>query len=334
MCPRLICSAQFFVGLWERRIDARIEPAGLDVVALLVGLATAEHRAFQLQVAEHVAQRHHPVGDVRRVEPVMRDRRLGIVLAGEAVHERGRAESRLSRQPGVDECRAALRQAVAVRRRQLHEQVVRMLPVDQWRLPVGRLAGLQEERIAAFSECRIGGDHGAQAQRSGAAHLPVAHHHQHAGHERLGVASRAALVVVDQVDEAVRHGVPVAEPGVDAFVRRGVRLPAGAGGFTTDGVRAEPCPHRVLFTVRGVLSMVLRHRLPAHPDGSDHPHLEVIVVLSRRSVVGGGMLASCGADATAAGSATAASPMIAAAAQQATQGPQWEWEAVPLGSAA
>src|SRR6266850_2624983 len=82
-----------------------IELAGLDVVAILVGLTAAKHRSLDLHVVVHVSQRHYAVSYVRGVEPVMRDRRFRAVLAREAVHERRRAERGLTRQPDIREDR-------------------------------------------------------------------------------------------------------------------------------------------------------------------------------------------------------------------------------------
>src|SRR6266540_1467668 len=118
-------------GIVRKAQRSRVEPAGFDVVAVLVRLAPAKRRAFDLQVAEDVAERHDSVGDVRGVEPVVRDRRFRIVLAGKPVHESRRSQRRLTGKADIREYRAAVRKRAAVARRQFHEEVVRMLPVDE-----------------------------------------------------------------------------------------------------------------------------------------------------------------------------------------------------------
>ncbi len=80
--------------------------------------------------------------------------------------------------------------------------------------------------------------------------LALGHAHHHAGQEGLVAAARAALAVVDAVEQGVAHQHPAAV-GVDhdPAVRRGVGLPAGAGGVAGHAVGAERTVHgRLLWT--------------------------------------------------------------------------------------
>ncbi len=120
-----------------------VKRAGLDSVAILVRLPAMEKRALDLEVAAHVAQRHHAVRDVRGIEPVVRDRSFRVVDAREPMHEGGRAERGLSRKPCVNEHRVAFAHGDAVARRHFHEEVVGVLAVDERSAPVRGLSGLQ-----------------------------------------------------------------------------------------------------------------------------------------------------------------------------------------------
>src|SRR5438445_11130199 len=78
---------------------SRVQFAGFDVVAILVGLAPSKSGAFDFHVAEHVTERYDSVRDMGGIEPMVGDWRFGIILAREALHERRRAKRGLARQP-------------------------------------------------------------------------------------------------------------------------------------------------------------------------------------------------------------------------------------------
>jgi len=69
---------------------------------------------------------------------------------------------------------------------------------------------------------------------------------------KVFVSPRPALLVVDEVGEAVRHRVPLAEARMETFMGRGLGLPAGSRRFARGRVRAVPGPHRL----RGVLAVI------------------------------------------------------------------------------
>ena len=108
----------------------------------------------------------HAEADVGRIEPMVADRRLGRIHDRLAVHEGRRAERRLARQAGVEEDAALRPDVLRDRRRQLHEQIVRVLAVDQ---PVGAVGGLaagEQQRIAALAHQRVGAEHRLELQRA------------------------------------------------------------------------------------------------------------------------------------------------------------------------
>ena len=69
----------------------------------------------------------------------------GLSIAGKPVHEGGRAERGFAGRRGVDKGRAVFAERMRVARGQLHEQIVRVLPIHE-RLAVILLAGLKQHR--------------------------------------------------------------------------------------------------------------------------------------------------------------------------------------------
>ena len=182
------------------------------------------------------------------------------------MHEGRWTERRLAGQAEVQEGRTLRAERHAVGSRQLHEQIVRMLAIDEVRRAVRRLAGLEQQRIAALALGRVERKHGAQAEPA-RPERPLAHQHQHALAEGLVVAARAGLLVIDEVDEAMRHERPVAHRLVHARHRRGVGLPRGARAFAGHRVGTEGTLHvhpRVLVRRRRFRRrlVVLRHVVP------------------------------------------------------------------------
>ena len=131
----------------------------------------------------------HAEADVGRIEPVVADRRFGRIQDRLAVHEGRRAERRLAGQPGVEEDAALRPDVLRDRARQLHEEVVRVLAVDQPVDAVGGLAAGEQQRIAALAHQRVGAEHRPELQRA-VAERPPGHAHQHAATRSLVVAAR------------------------------------------------------------------------------------------------------------------------------------------------
>ena len=72
-----------------------VELGRLDVPALLIGLTAAKSRSFKLPMRRAQTCRHHAINDVSGIEPMMGDRRLGIIARAIPVHERRRPQRRL-----------------------------------------------------------------------------------------------------------------------------------------------------------------------------------------------------------------------------------------------
>src|ERR687898_571366 len=106
---------------------------------MLVGLVSVEERRFELDVFQHDAPRNDSKRNVRRIKPVMSNGSLWIVHARSAVHIGCRPQCRLTWQPCIDERRAAVAQIPRIRGRELHEEIMGMLTVDQRRAPVASL---------------------------------------------------------------------------------------------------------------------------------------------------------------------------------------------------
>ena len=147
------------------------------------------------------------------------------------MHERRRAQRRLAGRRGVQLEAERVPDRVPVDRRQLHEEVVRMLAVVQRGAAVG-LAALEQERKLQISAHRRGleGQHRteqeltAQQRVRGHAHDPV-------DRRKPARAAIAPLHVVAGLHRVVQHQHPVARHEVMREHGRGVGHPAGAGSF-------------------------------------------------------------------------------------------------------
>ena len=158
---------------------------------MLVGLAAAEAGRFDLEAVVDPAGRDDAEGDVGRVEPVVGDGRLGAIHRAHPVHEGGRAEGRFAGQADIGEQTVTLTDGPGVAGRQLHDQFVRMLAIDQ-RTSVREFARRGQVRIAARAHQRFEAVHRAQLDMEPLAQIAIRHHHRHRLHERLASAARAA----------------------------------------------------------------------------------------------------------------------------------------------
>jgi len=116
--------------------------------------------------------------DVRRVHVVMRDRHLRVVARRLTMHERSWPQCRRPHQIGAEDVRDA-RALDAIRGPDLHEQIVRMLHVDE-RHALPALARLEQLRGAAVRDTLTGGRDGVHP-----AHATVAGVHQMADRDRF-----------------------------------------------------------------------------------------------------------------------------------------------------
>ena len=95
---------------------------------------------------------------------MVRQRRERVARRGRTVGERRGPERRLPDRGEVDRRREVVCDAAFIQGRQLHEEIVRVLPIHQRSAPV-LLAGLQQERVAAGADReRLGAEHEAQVE--------------------------------------------------------------------------------------------------------------------------------------------------------------------------
>src|SRR6266508_1320590 len=118
---------------------------------MLVRLCAVEHRSLDGNGFPARAERGDVEGDVRRILPVMTERGGGVLARGGPVHERGGTDHRLTDGRELDPRGPVACQRKAVRRRKVHEEVVRMLMVDEG-TPSEALARLEELGRAALLE--------------------------------------------------------------------------------------------------------------------------------------------------------------------------------------
>ncbi len=193
-------------------IEARL----VDVESILVRLLAAKDRVLEREVSDLDAGAQDAGCDVRRVEEMVRERRLRIVTRRGAVHERRRPERRRADEIRADEIAAAIATA-PIRRANSHEEIVRMLVVDD-RHPFEALAGLKELRRAGRRDVQAAGvDELADGERlerqhavnrqPPAAHLPLARAHEPVlGLPRREIGEQPFLVV--ETDEYIGVGRP------------------------------------------------------------------------------------------------------------------------------
>src|SRR3546814_2696309 len=74
----------------------------------------------------------------RSIEPMMRDWRLWIVARGRPMHEGTRTKCGLRNRSAIKKCSRISGNIDIEPGGKLHEQVMRVLPIDQW-LPIGKI---------------------------------------------------------------------------------------------------------------------------------------------------------------------------------------------------
>ncbi len=191
--------------------DARrpgVDGARIDQIpALLVRLRAAKRRAFHLKgpAIDGRGQDFH--GQVGRVERVMAQRRDGVFERREPVHERHRAERRLANRRARKREPEFLRERMSEHRRRLHEEVVRVLMIDQ-RITVESFPDLEDLAVSLRADgCGIEAQH--QVQREAPPSGGVARHpHPPVRRLHLCLATRPTLIVEHQEDRTVLHHLP------------------------------------------------------------------------------------------------------------------------------
>ena len=151
------------IGIVSEAHTGGIKARGIKIETVLIGFAAGELRGFQFPAVMHQPQGGDAEGDMGGIQPVMRDGRGGIILAGQPVHIGRGAQRRFARIAGINKKAVGGVETVTVGGGQLHQQIMGMLAVHQRRDAIGGFAGRQQQRIAAPADKGIQADHGAQA---------------------------------------------------------------------------------------------------------------------------------------------------------------------------
>src|SRR6266403_500517 len=136
----------------ERQANrSRVPWMGLEVVTILIRLSAVEDRAFDFEPAVSEAGSEYSKTNVRGILQVMRKRSRWILRCRSAVHEGRRSQRRLARIAKVREPGSTFAERYCILRRQLHPEIMWMLPINYW-LAFVSLAGLEQQRRASPSE--------------------------------------------------------------------------------------------------------------------------------------------------------------------------------------
>ena len=175
---------------------------------------------------------------------MVRDGRLGTHHGRGPVHESRRAECRLAGQARIHEGACTLARLPGIACGKLHEEVVRMLAVDERRHAIRGFAGCEEQRVTATAHEGIRAQHGAQRElvagseiAPGGTHAPC----------RRGMSSRRRAGLPASRRRRRASGGPSASSrraGRVPWRGRRVGLPGGAGGVARHRVVAERARHR------------------------------------------------------------------------------------------
>src|SRR5947208_10258022 len=120
-----------------------------------------KRRCFQLERATHHAERDHAVRDVSRVLLVMSEYGGRILGRGCAMRKCSWPESGVSDRSAIHKQLRSIIDSKFVSTGKLHEEIMRMLAIDDWQA-VCSLAGLKQFRIlSARDRQRFETDHGS-----------------------------------------------------------------------------------------------------------------------------------------------------------------------------
>ena len=152
-------------------------------------------------------RRHHAIRDVCRIKRVMAQWRGRILRCGGPMHERHRTERRFACWTACDREAGLVRDRDSPHAGELHEQIVRMLAVDQ-RTTAERLAALKDLCVARFADGgRVEAEHAVQRQQT-RSHLAHQHTHVPVLSHKFLVPTWAALTIECPEQDAVLHGLP------------------------------------------------------------------------------------------------------------------------------
>ena len=175
---------------------------------ILVRLASVEDRAFQCPWSVIDRCGDDAERDVRRIEGVVPERGHRVFHGRRAMHECDRTERGLCRRTSSQREARARANRDAPHRRELHEQIMRVLIIDKG-LALERFADLEELAIAFLTDGqRIEAQHRVDREVR-AAHVAAEHSHPPVGNAELVAPAWRRLMVEESIYDAVLHDVPV-----------------------------------------------------------------------------------------------------------------------------
>src|SRR5260221_2549095 len=128
------------------------------------------------------------------------------------MHERDRPERRFADRSASQRDACGLADRYAPDGRQLHEQIVGMLSIDQW-ASIERLAGLKHLTVPLLPNGRrIQTQHACERELT-ARRVSSGHAHPPVRRDELVTAARASLVIEFGEDETVLHELPAVVRG-------------------------------------------------------------------------------------------------------------------------
>ena len=190
----------------------------------------------------------------------MADDRLRNLHGRLAVGKGDRSEGWIADWRDVNEEHAAAGERPRVFGRQLHEEIVRMLAVDD-RLAERGLAGLKELGILPVADRgRLEAEHRAELNRAAPCRALGGEHPPVRG-EVLVVSARTGLAERVECGVGVRHQMPRARVSHQHLHRRGRGIRGRSGGLL----------HEKYLGRSIAVVMMLRHHSSKHPRCNQHP---------------------------------------------------------------
>src|SRR5260370_19838294 len=170
-----------------------IDLSRVDVPAIFIRFPPVEARCFQSEVAMSQAECDHVAGDVSRVMEMVSQRSNRVLRCRGAVRISRWPHSRVADRCKIEREHGFLVQLVVIECSQLHEEVVRVLAVNDWFSECG-FALLEQLWITLGGNCcRLQTQHGSQGQSS-TSEVSLRHGHEPVRGKELVCATRARLL--------------------------------------------------------------------------------------------------------------------------------------------
>lgn len=253
-----------------RRLDGeargpRIDGAGIDVPAGLIGLAAVKSAGLDTENSIGSAEGDDVSGDVSGILGVVAERGDGIFGCGNAVGIGGGSDGGIADGSGVEGKEAFLAEMEVVEGGEFHKEIVRMLAVNDGKTESG-FALLKQQGIAAAGD---GGgfeaEHGARG-KGARAEFMLGHAHEPVGGKELIGAAGSGLLRIEDEDIGVKHEFPMTLRGHEHGDGSGVGFGSGAGSGVIENLACEGSGRHV-HVVHGLHGAVLILRAERRQPG-------------------------------------------------------------------